>query len=73
MLRLAHDAAAGMNNKLRVQLVTILKQVFKAFKPAADLQDTVQLSEDQKHNDYASFALDVAAALAALRTRLSMA
>ena len=43
-LVLVHDDAASMNNKLRVPLVNILKQVFKAVKPAADIQDTVQLS-----------------------------
>jgi len=41
LLRLADDAAASMNNELRVQLVKIPKQVFRASKPAADIHDTV--------------------------------
>ena len=41
LLRLADDAAASMNNELRVQLVKIPKQVFRASEPAADIHDTV--------------------------------
>lgn len=44
MFRLADNAAASMNYELRVQLVNILNQMFRAFQPAADLHDTVQLS-----------------------------